>query len=38
MLLVDTLADEWGAELHDTGKTVWFEIDAGRASEEMHND
>jgi anti-sigma regulatory factor (Ser/Thr protein kinase) len=38
MLLVDTLADEWGAELHDHGKTVWFEIDARRAAEELHSD
>jgi hypothetical protein len=37
MLLVDTLADEWGTDVHDGGKTVWFEIDAGRVSEEMHN-
>jgi hypothetical protein len=27
MLLVDTLADAWGTELRDNGKTVWFEID-----------
>jgi anti-sigma regulatory factor (Ser/Thr protein kinase) len=38
MLLVDALADDWGAELHDHGKTVWFEIDARRASDEMHGD
>jgi anti-sigma regulatory factor (Ser/Thr protein kinase) len=36
MLLVDTLADEWGTEMRDDGKTVWFEIDARRAAEEMH--
>ena len=36
MLLVDTLADDWGTELRDDGKTVWFEIDARRASKEMH--
>ena len=36
MLLVDTLADDWGTDVHDDGKTVWFEIDARRAAEEMH--
>lgn len=37
MVLVDTLADRWGADLHPGGKTVWFEIDARRASGEMHS-
>lgn len=37
MVLVDTLADRWGTELHRGGKTVWFEIDARRAREEMHS-
>jgi anti-sigma regulatory factor (Ser/Thr protein kinase) len=36
ILLVDTLADDWGTEVRDDGKTVWFEIDARRAAEEMH--
>jgi anti-sigma regulatory factor (Ser/Thr protein kinase) len=36
ILLIDALADEWGTELRDHGKTVWFEIDATRAAEEMH--
>ena len=36
MFLVDRLADEWGADIHDNGKTVWFEIDARRAADEMH--
>jgi anti-sigma regulatory factor (Ser/Thr protein kinase) len=37
MVLVDALADRWGADLHPGGKTVWFEIDARRASGEMHS-
>jgi anti-sigma regulatory factor (Ser/Thr protein kinase) len=37
MVLVDALADRWGADLHPGGKTVWFEIDARRAREEMHS-
>jgi anti-sigma regulatory factor (Ser/Thr protein kinase) len=37
MVLVDTLANRWGTELHPGGKTVWFEIDAQRASSEMHS-
>ena len=37
MVLVDSLADRWGADPHPGGKTVWFEIDARRASEEMHS-
>ena len=36
ILLVDTLADDWGTEIRDDGKTVWFEIDAATATEEIH--
>ncbi|MCB9372364.1 MAG: ATP-binding protein [Microthrixaceae bacterium] len=25
--IVAALADRWGASVHDTGKTVWFEVD-----------
>ncbi|MFD9305218.1 ATP-binding protein [Streptomyces sp. NPDC060048] len=28
MLLVEALADRWGADPNSTGKTVWFECDA----------
>ena len=28
ILLVDALARRWGTEQRDTGKTVWFELDA----------
>lgn len=27
MFLVDVLADRWGTDVHDSGKTVWFELD-----------
>ena len=27
LLLVDSLADRWGAERHPNGKRVWFELD-----------
>lgn len=37
MVLVDTLADRWGTDLHPGGKTVWFEINAQRASDEIHS-
>jgi anti-sigma regulatory factor (Ser/Thr protein kinase) len=30
LLLVQALADAWGAEATGTGKVVWFEIDADR--------
>ena len=38
MLVVDSLADEWGTELCDNGKTVWFEIDAPTATREIHDE
>jgi anti-sigma regulatory factor (Ser/Thr protein kinase) len=37
ILLVDALADEWGTDVHDAGKTVWFEIDVRTATDEMHD-
>jgi anti-sigma regulatory factor (Ser/Thr protein kinase) len=36
VLLVDQLADDWGAEQHEHGKTVWFELDVSTATEEVH--
>jgi anti-sigma regulatory factor (Ser/Thr protein kinase) len=36
ILLVDALATQWGAEIHDDGKTVWFEIDVSTATREVH--
>ena len=36
MLMVDALATDWGTEVRDSGKTVWFQIDAGTASAEVH--
>jgi len=27
MMLVDALATQWGTDVHDVGKTVWFELD-----------
>ena len=36
VLLVDQLADHWGAEQHGEGKTVWFELDVSTASTEVH--
>lgn len=31
MFLIDALADRWGTDVHDSGKTVWFELDRARA-------
>jgi anti-sigma regulatory factor (Ser/Thr protein kinase) len=36
VLLVDQLANDWGVEQHDDGKTVWFELDVSTATEEVH--
>jgi anti-sigma regulatory factor (Ser/Thr protein kinase) len=36
ILFVDTLADRWGAEIRDDGKSVWFELDVGTATREVH--
>jgi anti-sigma regulatory factor (Ser/Thr protein kinase) len=38
IMLVDALSTYWGADVHDAGKTVWFEIDLGTATEEVHGD
>jgi anti-sigma regulatory factor (Ser/Thr protein kinase) len=27
LMILDALADRWGVELDDAGKTVWFELD-----------
>jgi anti-sigma regulatory factor (Ser/Thr protein kinase) len=36
VLLLDALASRWGTDTRPDGKTVWFELDAGTASEEVH--
>jgi anti-sigma regulatory factor (Ser/Thr protein kinase) len=36
VLLVDQLSDAWGAEAHESGKTVWFELDVSTATAEVH--
>jgi anti-sigma regulatory factor (Ser/Thr protein kinase) len=36
VLLLDALASRWGTETRPDGKTVWFELDARTASEEVH--
>jgi hypothetical protein len=36
MALVDALALDWGADVRNDGKTVWFEIDVATATEEVH--
>jgi anti-sigma regulatory factor (Ser/Thr protein kinase) len=36
MLLVDGLATRWGVEPRAAGKTVWFELDAATATDEVH--
>jgi hypothetical protein len=37
MMMVAALATDWGTEIRGSGKTVWFEIDARTASEEVHH-
>jgi len=32
MFLVDTLATDWGTDIHPEGKTVWFEVDTTTVS------
>ena len=27
LLIVEALATDWGADVHEHGKTVWFELD-----------
>ena len=36
IMLLDALSTEWGTDLRDTGKTVWFELDAETARDEVH--
>ncbi len=36
MLLVDQLANAWGVDVRDDGKTVWFELDVSTATAEAH--
>jgi anti-sigma regulatory factor (Ser/Thr protein kinase) len=36
VLLVDRLANSWGAEPNGDGKTVWFELDVSTATAEAH--
>ncbi|MEU9451252.1 ATP-binding protein [Streptomyces sp. NPDC048277] len=31
LVLVDSLADAWGVQAHEVGKSVWFELDAEAA-------
>jgi anti-sigma regulatory factor (Ser/Thr protein kinase) len=31
LFLVEAMADGWGVDSHDVGKTVWFQVDARRA-------
>ncbi|MER5513621.1 ATP-binding protein [Streptomyces sp. NPDC002677] len=31
LVLVDSLADAWGVQPHEVGKSVWFELDADAA-------
>lgn len=33
ILFVETLATDWGVDVHDAGKTIWFEIAVSEASE-----
>lgn len=30
LLIMESLADRWGADLAENGKTVWFEVDEAR--------
>lgn len=32
VLLVDSLADRWGSDVGERGKTVWFEVDIRRSA------
>ena len=36
IFLVPTMADDWGYELHDGGKTVWFELDVSVPLGQVH--
>lgn len=32
MFLIDALADRWGTDVHERGKTVWFELDRAQGA------
>ena len=36
ILLLEALSTDWGMDLRDDGKTVWFEIDTATATAEVH--
>ena len=36
VMIVESLADDWGADVRENGKTVWFEIDVSTATSEIH--
>jgi anti-sigma regulatory factor (Ser/Thr protein kinase) len=35
ILLIESLATCWGVDVHDAGKTVWFEIEVHDAADEV---
>jgi anti-sigma regulatory factor (Ser/Thr protein kinase) len=37
LAIVDSFADDWGTRFTDSGKTVWFTIDATTAAHEVHD-
>jgi anti-sigma regulatory factor (Ser/Thr protein kinase) len=38
IFLVDSLANLWGTEMRDDGKTVWFELEVTRGTTEVRRD
>ena len=38
ILIIDTLADDWGTDVDSDGKTVWFEIDLATATVKTQED
>jgi anti-sigma regulatory factor (Ser/Thr protein kinase) len=36
ILFIDSLADRWGTDLHEDGKSVWFELEVGSATKRVH--
>jgi anti-sigma regulatory factor (Ser/Thr protein kinase) len=38
IMIVESLANDWGADVRDDGKTVWFEIDVSTATSEIHTE
>jgi hypothetical protein len=32
VMLVEQLASDWGVEVHDAGKTIWFELSVATAN------